>query len=113
GHLVDRRYLGAERPQLPQHLLRRLVGQVADVDVHPAIVGHDVDHVAAADAADVDGWVLVQLRAAGRERQLQDPAVELERLQYRVIAQPRGRAVRGPALHVDAHDQDALGLHTD
>ena len=32
--------------------------------VHPAMVGHDVDHLAAADAADVDGRMLVQLRAA-------------------------------------------------
>ena len=73
-------------------------GQVADVDVHAAVVGHDVHDLAAADAADVDRRPRRTARElAGRERQLEDPLVEVERPQDGVLAQPRRRAVGAAA----------------
>jgi hypothetical protein len=45
-----------------------LLGQVADVDVYVARVGHLVEGVAAEDAAEVDRGPIEELGAARRER---------------------------------------------
>ena len=98
---------------LPPDLRRVLAGQVADVDVDHARVGHLVEGVAAEDAAEVDRGAVEQVGALAREGQRLDRAEGVERLQDRVVAEPRRRAVGGRAAHLEPHREHALRLHAD
>ena len=65
----ERRHLGAgQAAHLLQHPRGVLVGQVADVDVDHASVGHLVERVAAPDPAEIDRGAVEQLRAVPGKR---------------------------------------------
>jgi hypothetical protein len=105
-HVVD-------RPDLREELIGILVGQVADVDVHDALVGNLVDRVPAGDPAEVDRGPVEQLGGLARERQGLDSPEDVDRLQHGVVPQPRGRGVGGAAVDGDPAREDALGLDAD
>ena len=109
---LDRRCPGSPRSSA-RISLGVLARQVADVDVDHAAVGHLVERVAADDAAEGDRRAVEQLGRLARERQRLDPAEDVHGLQHRVVAEPRRRAVRGLAAHLDAQREHALGLDAD
>ena len=88
-------------------------GQVADVDVHPAAVRDLVEGVAADDPREVDRRAVEEVRGLAAERQRLDPAEDVVRLEDRVVAEPRRRAVCGEAADLDADREHALGLDAD
>ena len=90
-----------------------LVGEVADVDDHRAEIGDLVERVAALDPAEVDRRAVEQLGRLARERQGLDSPEHVDRLQDRVVAEPRRRAVRGAPVDVEAEGEHALGLDAD
>ena len=90
-----------------------LVGQEADVDVDGADVGDLVEGVAADDAREVDRRAVEEVGGLAAEGQRLDAAEGVVRLEDRVVAQPRGRAVRGGAGDLQAHREHALGLDAD
>ena len=102
----DRPYLGEDRAAI-------LAGQVADVDVHPAAVGDLVEGVAAVDPREVDRRAVEEVRGLAAERQRLDAAEDVVRLEDRVVAEPRRRAVRGDAADLDRDREHALGLDAD
>ena len=75
-----------------------LARQVADVEVDRAQVGHAVHGVAADDPAEADRRAVEQVGGLARERQRLDAAEGVDRLDHRVVAQPRAssRAPSGP-----------------
>src|SRR2546423_55962 len=86
-----RRGRGArDRADLLEDVTRILVRQVADVDDHGAEVRDLVERVAALDPPEVDRGPVEQLGRLARERQGLDSPEHLDRLQHRVVAQPRG-----------------------
>ena len=68
-------------------------GQVADVEVDHAAVGHAVDRVPARDPAEADRRAVEQLRGLARERHRLDRAKDVDGLEHGVVAQPRRRPV--------------------
>ena len=90
-----------------------LAGQVADVHVDHAGVRHAVDGVAARDPAEVDRRPVEEVGRLARERQRLDLAEDVDRLDHRVVPDPRRGAVRGRALDLDPQHEHALGLHAD
>ena len=90
-----------------------LVGQEADVDVDRARVGNLVEGVAADDAREVDRRAVEEVGGLAAEGQRLDAAEGVVGLEDRVVAQPRGRAVRGGARDLQAQREHALGLDAD
>ena len=90
-----------------------LVGQEADVDVDRADVGDLVEGVAADDAREVDRRAVEEVGGLAAEGQRLDAPVGVVRLEDRVVAQPRGRAVGGGTGDLQAHREHALGLDAD
>ena len=102
-----------DRADLLEDVAGVLVGQVADVDHHGAEIGHLVERVAAVDAPEVDRRAVEHLGGLARERQGLDSPEHVDRLQDRVVAQPRGGAVGRAAVDVEAEREHALGLDAD
>jgi hypothetical protein len=116
GGLADERARDLDvrdRPDLLEDVTRVLVGQVADVDDHGALVRDLVQRVPAVDPAEVDRWAVEQLGGLARERQGLDSAEHVDGLQHRVVAQPWRRAVGGAAADDDPAGEHALGLDAD
>src|SRR4051812_25364179 len=115
GHPVELRdHVDAfELGDLRSDRSRVLSGQITDVDVDGARVGHLVERVAAKDAAEVDRGTIEEIRALAGEGERLDRAEDVERLEDRVVAQPGRRAVGGSAAHLQPKRQNPLGLHPD
>ena len=62
---------------------------------------------------EVDRRAVEQVGGLAAERQRLDAAEDVVRLEDRVVAEPRRRAVRREAAHLDADRQHALGLDAD
>ena len=107
-----------DRDPQPTHLSHDLVGilpgQEPDIEIDAAPVGHPVDGIAAADAAEVHRRARrKERRSLLRERQLRDAPGDLDGLQHSVLTQPRRRAVGRTAAHVQPQNQRSLGLDAD
>ena len=116
GGLADERARDLDvrdRADLREDVTGILVGQVADVDDHGALVRDLVQRVPAVDPAEVDRRPVEQLGGLARERQGLDSAEHIDGLQHRVVAEPRGRAVGGAAADDDPAGEHALGLDAD
>ena len=72
-----------------------------------------VERVAALDAGDVDRGPVEHVRRLAAERQGLDAPERVVRLEDRVVAEPRGRAVGGRPGHLDPGREHALRLHAD
>src|SRR5215218_26124 len=119
---VDDDRLAVEDPRDPRALDRLdgredlvgvLAGQVAQVDLEHAVVGHAVHRVAAGDPSEADRRTVEEVGGLARERQGLDAAEDVDRLEDGVVAEPRGRSVRGAAVNLDPHREHALRLDAD
>ena len=103
----------ADLAYLRDDLMRVLARQEADVHPHRAAIGHPVERVAAGDPAEVDRRAVEHLGRFAAERERLDRAEHVERLQHRVVAEPRRRGVGRAPVHDQPHHQHALGLDAD
>ena len=106
-------WTSGQRADQGEQLARVLLREIADVDVHGAFLGHLVRRVAADDPAEVHRRPVEQLRGLQGERHRFDSPEDVDRLQHRVVAEPRRRTVRGRAEDQDPQREHALGLDAD